>query len=84
MKILALQLRQQALAIKEAELERLLGRLDSQDLEDSTKKELEIAFDRLVNKILHPPMQSLREHAESGQQANLLDALRRLFQLKDS
>lgn len=77
------QLREQALAIKQAELERLISRLQTQELDESTKKELEIAFDRLVNKILHPPMQSLREHADTGQHASLLDALRRLFQLKD-
>lgn len=77
------QLREQALAIKQAELERLLKRLQDRGLDEATQKELEIAFDRLVNKILHPPLQSLREHAETDHHRTLLDALRRLFQLKD-
>ncbi|MCA9172840.1 MAG: hypothetical protein KDB23_34525, partial [Planctomycetales bacterium] len=39
--------------------------------------------DRLVNKLLHPPLESLRHEAKHGTPHGLLDALRRLFQLKD-
>lgn len=77
-------LREQAEGIKKSELERLFNKLDSKDLDEATKKELQVAFDRLVNKLLHPPMQSLRENADSQQHASLLDALRRLFQLGES
>ncbi|MEM7474106.1 MAG: glutamyl-tRNA reductase, partial [Planctomycetota bacterium] len=77
------QLRDQALEVKEVELDRLLQKLDKSNLDETSKKEIEVAFDRLVNKLLHPPMQSLRENADSSQHASLLEALRRLFQLKD-
>ena len=41
------------------------------------------SFDRLVNKLLHPPLESLRSEAEKGPPHGLLDALKRLFQLRD-
>lgn len=77
------QLRQQVQEIKDEELRRLLAKLESRGLDDAAKRELEVAFDRLVNKLLHPPLQSLRENANSAQHASLLEALRHLFQLKD-
>ncbi len=65
----------------------LYGRMQSRNLDEATRSELEkdIAkgLDRLVNKLLHPPMQSLRDQAAEGNHANLLEALRRLFQLRD-
>jgi glutamyl-tRNA reductase len=64
-------LREQAEKIKQEELQRLLGRLQAS------------SFERLVNKLLHPPLQSLRENADSSHHGLLLDALRRLFQLRD-
>ncbi|MBA3480749.1 MAG: hypothetical protein H0T51_02945, partial [Pirellulales bacterium] len=39
--------------------------------------------DRLVNKLLHPPLESLRDAAQEGPPHGLLDALRRLFRLED-
>jgi glutamyl-tRNA reductase len=36
-----------------------------------------------VNKILHPPLESLRDEAASGAPHGLLHALKRLFQLDD-
>ena len=41
------------------------------------------AFDRLVNKLLHPPLESLRDESRHGPPHGLLDALKRLFQLED-
>ena len=41
------------------------------------------SFDRLVNKLLHPPLESLRDESRNGVPRGLLDALARLFQLKD-
>jgi glutamyl-tRNA reductase len=46
-------------------------------------KEVTVAFDRLVNKLLHPPLHALKENADSAHHDSLLDALRRLFQLRD-
>jgi glutamyl-tRNA reductase len=52
-------------------------------LDQQGEKELAVAFDRLVNKLLHPPLNVLREHSDSTHHANLIDALRRLFQIND-
>lgn len=67
--------------IKEDELERLLNKLPQLDEHD--REEVRYAFDRLVNKLLHPPLESLREESRKGVPRSLLDALARLFQLKD-
>jgi glutamyl-tRNA reductase len=67
--------------IKQNELQRLfnkLGKIDSQ-----LESEIRSSFDRLVNKVLHPPLESLRDEAEKGAPHGLLDALKRLFQLKE-
>jgi glutamyl-tRNA reductase len=66
---------------KEEELERLLNKLP--DLDDRARREIRQSFDRLVNKLLHPPLTSLRDESRKGVPRTLLDALARLFQLKD-
>lgn len=63
-------------ALKSAELERLAPRLDP-----AVRAEVEQAMDRLVNKILHPPMETLREETRVGNGTEVLQALRRLFRL---
>ena len=37
----------------------------------------------LVNKLLHPPLEALRDEAQAGAPHGLLDALKRLFGLRD-
>jgi len=66
---------------KEEELERLLKKLP--ELDDRAREEIRRAFDRLLNKLLHPPLESLRDQSRGGVPRGLLDALKRLFQLKD-
>jgi glutamyl-tRNA reductase len=66
---------------KEDELRRLFNKLP--ELDGKAREEIEQAFDRLVNKLLHPPLESLRSEAEKGPPHGLLEALKRLFQLKD-
>ncbi len=66
---------------KEEELQRLLNKLS--DLDDRERDEIRRSFDRLVNKLLHPPLESLRDESREGVPRGLLDALARLFQLKD-
>jgi glutamyl-tRNA reductase len=66
---------------KKAELERLFHKLP--DLDEPTREEISRFADRLVNKILHPPMQSLREASQNGTPYGLLEAIKRLFQLQD-
>jgi len=74
------QLRQQADKAKKVELERLMNRLEG--LPEKQQAEIEQAFNRLVNKILHPPLKSLQDDS-SNESGSLLDALKKLFQLGD-
>jgi glutamyl-tRNA reductase len=66
---------------KEEELKRLLGKLP--DLDEKSRQEIRRAFDRLLSKLLHPPLESLRDESRHGIPHVLLDALSRLFKLKD-
>ncbi len=66
---------------KEEELERLLNKLP--ELDPRAREEIRRSFDRLVNKLLHPPLESLRDESRQGVPHGLLEALKRLFQLKD-
>ena len=66
---------------KEEELRRLLNKLP--ELDQRSREEIRQSFDRLVNKLLHPPMESLRNESRHGFPSALVDALARLFQLKD-
>lgn len=75
------RLREQANRVRSQELQRLMNKLDSVD--EKSRREIEMAFDRLVNKMLHPPLESLRDEAKEGTPHGLLDALTRLFKLQD-
>lgn len=75
------RLREQADKTKQDELTRLLTRLQAHGMDDYTEREVRQSFERLVNKLLHPPLQSLREQADQPHHATLLDSLRRLFNL---
>ena len=75
------RLKERADEIKADELARLLNKLGP--LDDRVREELRRSFDRLVNKLLHPPLESLRDEAQSGTPHGLLDALKRLFRLHD-
>ncbi len=76
-------LRDQAFQIKQAELERLSHRLSNYSVNSEALEEISQTMDRLVNKILHPPLQSLREESTSTDHATLIQALKRLFKIKD-
>lgn len=75
------RLRSGMMVPKEAELERLFNKLP--DLDDGTRGEIEKFADRLVNKMLHPPLESLRDASQNGQHTSLVDAVRRLFKLDE-
>lgn len=66
---------------KEDELRRLFNKLP--DLDERSREEIANSFDRLINKLLHPPLESLRNEAQKGPPHGLLDALKRLFRLED-
>jgi len=76
------QLKEQAEKTKREELLRLQNKLGG-GVDPHLEAELEIAFDRLVNKLLHPPLESLRNGTTEAEQSSLLDALIQLFRLKD-
>jgi glutamyl-tRNA reductase len=67
-----------------AELERLYKRLPG--LDERARGEIRRFSDRLVGKMLHPPLESLRDASRDGSPHGLhglLEALQRLFQLKE-
>jgi glutamyl-tRNA reductase len=65
----------------DAELERLFRRVP--DLDDAARAEIRQAFERYAAKMLHSPLASLRNESRSGPPHGLLDALKRLFDLKE-
>ncbi len=75
------QLRQGMQESRDEELRRLFNKLP--DLDDRARDEINQSFDRLVNKVLHPPLESLRHESRQGIPHSLLEALSKLFQLKD-
>ena len=75
------QLRAQADNVKDEELSRLMNKLH--DADERTRQEIQQFADRLVNKLLHPPLESLRDESASGSSQGLLDALKRLFQIRE-
>ena len=77
------RLKQQANEIKSAELERLINKLGDVANDPKVQNEIDITLGRVVNKLLHPPLESLREEVSSDEGSGLLDALKKLFQLKD-
>ncbi|MFM7845535.1 MAG: glutamyl-tRNA reductase [Planctomycetota bacterium] len=75
------RLREYADDVKRLELERLFNKLG--EVEPRYQDEIRRSFERLVNKLLHPPLESLRDEAQTGTPHGLLDALKRLFRLAD-
>ena len=65
----------------DAELERLFRRLPG--LDDAARAEIRQAFERYAAKMLHSPLTSLRNESHAGPPHGLLDALKRLFDLKE-
>ena len=74
------QLRQGWHDMRDQELRRLFNKLP--ELDERSRQEITQAFDRYVNKLLHPPLESLRDESREGPPHGLLDALKRLFRLE--
>ncbi|MBN2291965.1 MAG: glutamyl-tRNA reductase [Pirellulales bacterium] len=66
---------------KEDELRRLFNKLP--DLSTEQEDEIRQSFDRLINKLLHAPLESLRYESRHGIPSALVEALSKLFRLKD-
>jgi glutamyl-tRNA reductase len=62
------------------ELARLFARLPHLQKD---RPEIERSFEQLVNKLLHPPLEVLRDEAREGTPHGLVNALKRLFRLHD-
>ncbi len=77
------RLKEQADVIRDAELARLLAKLDGIDPEHQA--EIENSLRRVVNKLLHPPLESIRRQDVDHPvpPVNLVDALKKLFQLRE-
>lgn len=75
------RLREQTLQIKSDELARLLPKLEALGADEAITKEVDKTLDRMVNKLLHPPLASLKTDAAEGHRRGLVQALRELFRL---
>lgn len=75
------RLHQQADQVKNDELQRLFNKLGT--LDQQSEHEIKRSFDRLTKKLLHPPLESLRDEAQKGTPHSLLAALRHLFQISE-
>ena len=67
--------------VSRQEMERLFKKLPH--LEGKDREAIERSVERIVNKLLHPPLEALRDESRDGAPHGLLNALRRLFRLTD-
>jgi glutamyl-tRNA reductase len=75
------RLREQWEEISRQELEILFRKLP--DLGERERQAVEKSISRIVNKLLHPPLETLRDEARSGPPHGMIDAMKRLFRLWD-
>ena len=67
--------------ISRVELDRLYRKLPT--LDDPQRQAIEATIARIVNKLLHPPLEALKDEAKAGTPEGLLHAIRRLFLFGD-
>ena len=75
------RLREQWSDVSQKEMDRLRSKLSH--LGDADIDQVEQTVNRIVNKLLHPPLEALRDEARDGTPHALLDALSRLFHIRD-
>lgn len=75
-------LRDQANLIRDTEMQRLLSKQSMQQASPEMQQEIAQTMDRVINKLLHSPLQSIREAPHEEQRESLVSAIRRLFQLR--
>jgi glutamyl-tRNA reductase len=73
------QLRAEWQQVREDEERQLFARLAH--LSDDDRRTIQRSIERIVNKLLHPPLEALRDEARHGPPHGLMEALRRLFGL---
>ena len=75
------QLREQWHEVREQEVDKLFSRLSHLDEKD--QELIKRSIEQIVNKLLHPPLEVLRQEAREGTPHGLLDALKQLFHIRD-
>lgn len=75
------QLREQWHEVREQEVEKLFSKLSHLDEKD--QELIKRSIEQIVNKLLHPPLEVLRQEAREGTPHGLLDALKQLFHIRD-
>ena len=75
------RLRDEWHTISRAEMDQLFRKLPH--LQAADRQAVERCVERIVNKLLHPPLQTIRDEAKAGTPHGLLEAIRRLFHLTD-
>ena len=73
------RLREEWHAISRQETEQLFRKLP--ELDEQSRQAVERSVARIVNKLLHPPLETLRDEARTGAPHGLLDAMKRLFRI---
>jgi glutamyl-tRNA reductase len=72
------RLREQWRDVVDAETDRLFNKLPHLEQD---RVEIEKTIERMVNKLLHPPLEALKDESREGSPHGLLDALKRLFRI---
>ncbi len=67
--------------ISRQELELLFRKLPR--LDERERQAIEKSIYRIVNKLLHPPLEALRDEARSGTPHGMIDVIKRLFHLSE-
>ncbi len=75
------QLREHWHEISRQELEILFRKLP--ELDERQRESVEKTIQRVVNKLLHPPLETLRDEARTGPPTGMLKTLKQLFQIKE-
>ncbi len=75
------RLREDWHTVSQQEMNRLFAKLSH--LEERDRLLIEQTIERIVNKLLHPPLEVLKDEVASGTHNGLLDALKRLFRIAD-
>lgn len=73
------QLRETWHTIGRQELDRLFKKLEH--LNDEDRQQIEATISRIVNKLLHPPLETIKHHSREGTPHTLLETVKQLFGL---
>lgn len=75
------RLREHWYEISRQELELLFRKVP--ELDERQREAVEKTIGRVVNKLLHPPLETLRDEARTGPPTSMLETLKRLFHIRD-